>query len=79
MAHEHYNRTNYPRRVWQQRESNWDIYADARGQCAAIPTKPGALASHYGDLAHVARIKREDAERRGFNIYHRNRSVFLEA
>lgn len=65
-GHEYYNQANFPRLVWSRPERNWDIYADAKGNCAAIPTKPGALATHFGDLRHVSRIKREDAAARGF-------------
>lgn len=66
MTHHFYNATNFPRLVWSRPDRNWDIYADARGNCAAIPTKPGAQATHFGDLRHVARIKREEAAARGF-------------
>ena len=66
IEHHYYNQANFPRLVWSRPERNWDIYADAKGKCAAIPTKPGALTTHFGDLRHVARIKREEAATRGF-------------
>lgn len=76
MTHQYYNRSNFPRLVWSRPDCNWDIYADARGNCAAIPTKPGALASHFGDLRHVARVKYEKARALGFsrNIWKRGQS-----
>lgn len=61
MNHPIYNRANYPRLVWSQPDSNWHIYANAAGQCAAIAHKRGAQSSHFGDLQHVARCKRFDA------------------
>lgn len=66
VTHDYYNVSNFPRKVWSRPDANWDIYANAKGTCAAIATKPGAKCSGFGDLAHVARIKREDAARRGF-------------
>jgi hypothetical protein len=36
---------------------NWDIYSDAKGNCASIPTeeakKNGCKASHFGDAGYV--------------------------
>ena len=64
MTHPRYNRTYYPRLVWARADSNWHIYADSQGRCAAIPVKPGALASDFGDLAHVRDCKHRDAARR---------------
>lgn len=55
MAHDLYNRANFPRFVVNH--GNWDICADARGYCAAIPTAEaeakGCKASHFGDMAYV--------------------------
>ena len=62
--HPFYNRTNFPRLVWARQDSNWHIYANAQGQCAAIPVRKYASASAYGDLTHVRNIKREQATRR---------------
>lgn len=72
-AHSYYNRDNFPRIVWDRPDSNWLICANAKGQCAAIAVKPGYESTAFGDLAHVARIKREEAARRGFirNIWRR--------
>lgn len=54
-SHPYYNRTNFPRFVC--RNGNWDIYANAAGYCAAIPTEAaaadGCKASHFGDAAYV--------------------------
>lgn len=58
MNHPYYNRENFPRLVWARKDSNWHIYANAKGHCAAIPVRNGALASDFGDLAHVAKVKR---------------------
>ena len=57
MTFAQYCRANYARLVWHRPDSNWDIYADSYGNCAAIPTKPGALASDFGDLAHRAGLQ----------------------
>ena len=64
--HPEYNRSNYPRLVWDRRDSNWGIYAAPSGRCAAIPwsTASGALPSHFGDLAYVARLKRSEGLRK---------------
>lgn len=75
MAHAHWTVANFPRLVWHRPDANWDIYANANGSCAAIPTKEGAQASWFGNLAHVARIKREDAVRRGYGRKVRARSA----
>lgn len=56
--HPYYNTTNFPRLVWAQKNSNWHVYANKAGKCASIPVKPGCLASDFGDLAHVAKMKR---------------------
>ncbi len=53
--HFHYNRDNYP--IFVCHHGNWDIYRNAAGKCASIPTKEaeanGCKASHFGDLDYV--------------------------
>jgi hypothetical protein len=53
--HEYYNKRNFPRFIVNH--GNWDIYANDRDYCAAIPTDEaatqGCKASHFGDLAYV--------------------------
>lgn len=63
--HPYYNRTNFPRRVWHRPDANWDIYADAFGNCASIATKPSCRSTGFGNLAHVAKCKQRDAINRG--------------
>lgn len=62
--HRFYNRDNFPRLVWAEKGSNWHIYADVAGNCAAIPVEPGCEATHFGTLAHVANVKRRKAAQR---------------
>jgi hypothetical protein len=56
--HSLYNRTHFPHFVCNN--GNWDICADARGYCAAIPTpraaRDGCKASHFGDAAYVRAV-----------------------
>jgi hypothetical protein len=53
--HDVYNTENFPNFICHH--ANWDIYTNARGWCAAIPTKDaaaiGCRASHFGDRAYV--------------------------
>ena len=55
MRRDYYNTDNFP--VLIAANGPWNIYANAAGKCAAIPTEQGSanghLASHYGDLRHV--------------------------
>ena len=55
MTHPLWNRENYPTFVCHH--GNWDIYRNAAGHCAAIPTEEaaaaGCRASYFGDLAYV--------------------------
>lgn len=53
--HDYYNRASFPRFVVNH--GKWDIYANADGHCAAIPT-PAGLAdgcgvSNFGDARYV--------------------------
>ena len=56
--HEYYNRDVFP--YFIAHAGNWDYYARSDGYCAAIPTveaaRGGSLATHMGDLRHVARV-----------------------
>ena len=53
--HPVYNKRNYPTLLFNH--GNWDIYTNARGHCAAIPSREGAgvgcKATHFGDMAYV--------------------------
>jgi hypothetical protein len=53
--HDHYNTDDFPEFVVNH--GNWDIYANASGYCAAIPTAAaaanGCKATHFGDMAYV--------------------------
>jgi hypothetical protein len=53
---EYYNVDNFP--VFVCHHGNWDIYKNANGYCAAIPTPEalanGCHATHFGDMAYVA-------------------------
>lgn len=55
MAHPDYNTTNFP--IFICNHGNWDIYRNADGYCAAIPTQKaaanGCRASHFGDANYV--------------------------
>jgi hypothetical protein len=64
--HDHYNRDHFP--IFVINHGNWDIMADERGYCAAIPTESaagiGCKATHFGDMAYVRQTilnKRERA------------------
>lgn len=46
--HPYYNTTNFPHFVCNH--GNWDIYRNDKDYCAAIPTRPGCKASHFGDM-----------------------------
>lgn len=59
--HACYNVGNYPHFI--ARHANWGIYSDSAGRLAAIPVKPGCLATHYGDLNHARRIFETEAKR----------------
>lgn len=53
--HTDYNTTNVP--IFVCNHGNWNIYRNAKGYCAAIPT-PAALANgcnatHFGDAKYV--------------------------
>jgi hypothetical protein len=53
--HPDYNKAAFPKFVCAH--GNWDIYANANGYCAAIPSvqgeAAGCSASHFGDMAYV--------------------------
>lgn len=53
--HPEYNRSKFP--VFVCNHGQWDIYCNATGYCAAIPTPRaaanGCKASHFGDAAYV--------------------------
>ncbi len=53
-----YNTDLFP--VLVAHHGNWDIYRNANGYCAAIPTEHGAAigcrASHFGDMAHLRTV-----------------------
>lgn len=53
--HPYYNTQNFPQFVGHH--GNWDIYANANGHCAAIPTTAaladGCQASYFGDRNYV--------------------------
>ncbi len=53
--HPDYNKALFPHFVCAH--GNWDIYANANGYCAAIPSAQGEVAgcgaSHFGDMAYV--------------------------
>ena len=53
--HSHYNKKKFPHFICNH--GNWDIYANERGDCAAIPTEAakanGCEASHFGDIRYV--------------------------
>ena len=53
MRHFDYNHDNYPHFVVNH--GDWDICANDKGYCAAIPTQEasGCRASHFGDLEYV--------------------------
>lgn len=68
----YYTTENFPRLVWDRQGYPWRIYANANGDCAAIPrdATSGHKPSAFGNLAHVARIKRQpllEFERAGMN------------
>ena len=51
----YYNTDNFP--IFVANHGNWDIYANAKGHCASIPTPSasaiGCLPSHFGDADYV--------------------------
>ena len=53
--HSYYNTDNFP--IFVANCGNWDIYANAKGHCASIPTPSaaaeGCLPSHFGDAGYV--------------------------
>jgi len=53
--HPDYNTDNFPFFICHH--GNWDIYRNATGYCASIPTPRaaanGCKASHFGDAAYV--------------------------
>ena len=53
MQHDIYNTARYPHHVC--RNGAWDIYADAKGDCAAIPADPtsGHKPCYFGDRDYV--------------------------
>jgi hypothetical protein len=62
--HHTYNRDYYP--VFVVNHGNWDICANAAGNCAAIPTAraaaDGCKATHFGDMAYVRLTLRRELE-----------------
>lgn len=52
---DYYTTINFPRFICHH--GNWDIYANASGYCAAIPTAEaaanGCRATHFGDMNYV--------------------------
>jgi hypothetical protein len=57
-SHLVYNTDNYPHFVCNN--GNWDIYTDAKGYCASIPTPEaaaqGCKATHFGDRGYVRAV-----------------------
>lgn len=57
-AHPHYNTTRFPRFVTNR--GNFDIYSDAKGYCASIPTAAaaadGCKPSHFGDRDYARTV-----------------------
>ena len=55
MTHSYYTRENFP--YFIAHSGNWDIYANASGYCASIPTSEaalnGCLATHFGDAEYI--------------------------
>lgn len=53
--HPDYNKNNFP--IFVCNHGNWDIYRNADGYCAAIPTPAkeadGCKATHFGDANYV--------------------------
>lgn len=58
-----YNRSNYP--IFICRHGNWDIFANANGACASIPTgfpeSKGCKASAFGTVQYVQQTLKVDA------------------
>lgn len=54
-GHPYYNTQNFPTFVCHH--GNWDIYCNATGYCAAIPTPQaeadGCIATHFGDMVYT--------------------------
>jgi len=55
MRHDHYNTDKFP--IFICNHGNWDLYRNAKGYCASIPTEAAALdgckPSHFGDASYV--------------------------
>lgn len=49
-----YNTKNYP--LLLAHHGNWDIYANEKGDCAAIPVVEGCFATHFGDLHYLKSV-----------------------
>jgi len=53
-----YNTANFP--IMVCRHGNWNIWRNAKGSCAAIPSEAGERAgckpSQFGDMAYVRQV-----------------------
>lgn len=53
-----YNTIHYPTLI--AHHGNWDIYTNAKGFCAAIPTPEakalGCKSSHFGDMTYLKHV-----------------------
>ncbi|MGF6440092.1 hypothetical protein [Paraburkholderia youngii] len=76
--HDFYNTKSFPTLICNH--GNWDIYTNARGWCAAIPTRAGSdggcKASHFGDRAFVK--KHLPVEYAAWEDLHRKLGVDLD-
>lgn len=55
----YYNRDQFP--IFVAHHGNWDIYRNAKGDCAALPIpsmdrEGGCRASHFGDMNYLKHI-----------------------
>jgi hypothetical protein len=59
-VHGFYNTENFPFLV--AHNGPWDIYRNARDECAAIPVNPAAgyAASHFGNMDYVRAMAKEE-------------------
>lgn len=57
--HPFYNTENYPNYITT--DSNWSIWANGAGRCAAIPTpkmqRQGCRAHYFGDMFYLRLVK----------------------
>ena len=61
-AHPEYNRLSYP--IFVCHHGNWDIWANDKGRCAAIPSRSGEVAgcnaTMFGDMQYVQNTLRKE-------------------